>query len=385
MKYLKKISALMLVIILLLSFAACKGKDFTVIQLKDQVLVQGIGIDMNESQFEVTLQVLDISKAGVSAGDTKGNITTTFTSTGKSISAAISNGQKVLDRDTFLAQNKIIVMSEEVAEKHLDQVLDFFARAKNCRPDVQVAITTDKAKEIMESDCKGVTIPAEKIHASLINGEFNGKSVNPLIMNIMNDYKNQLSGTYLPVVKLFDKGKNVSLSGIAVFSEGQSIGYLDDRETRGLLWTTGRVRNGTIMIETENLGKVTLRIIKSKAHPKVSVVNERIVYSLSLECYCNLNELESGIQVAITEEDLQEIRKKVQAAIRSEVEDALEKCLREYRCDAFRIGRMLSQTHFKFYKKVKDSYLDQLPFIQYDISVSAKVKQLNNQMFDEKN
>lgn len=376
-RWLKRTSACLLAGVLLLCFASCSQSS--VKQLKEQTIVQGIGIDKKDDLFDVTFQVLDITKASGSSSDEEGTITITYNAKGKTISDAITNGQKVLDRDTFLAQNKIIVLSAEIAQQHMDQVLDFFVRSKNCRPDVQVAVTTDTAKEILESKCKNASIPAEKIQKTIINGEYNGKSMNRMIMNVVNDYMNPVSGVYLPVVKLFDKGDNVALSGVAVFSETGKTGYLTDRETRGILWTDNKVRNGNLVVETEKQGNVTLRIVKSSSRSHVTVENNRIVYHVSVKSYCNINEMENGLTSSMSQDDLKKIEKKAQSVVRAEIEAALEKCLREYQCDAFRIGRLLGQQEYGFYKEIKDHYQEELPFVTYDIKPEIEVKRLDNE------
>lgn len=381
MRLLKKLSALLLAGIILFSLCSCSSP--AVHQLKDEVLVQGVGVDYKDNEFEVTLQVLDISKAGVSASESKGNLTTTYSSKGDTVASAITNGQKVLDRDTFLAQNKLIVLGEEVAKKYLDQVLDFFVRSKTCRPDVQVAVTTDTAKEIMESKCKDAEIPAQKIQNTIINGEFNGKSVNHMIMDVVNDMKNPVTGYYLPVVKLFEEGENVTVSGVAVFNPENEPGYLDDEATSGLLWAKNKMKNATLVIDTDNFGKVTLRVVISRSRVKLSVKDNRIQYQLKIKCFCNISEMEQGINKTMTQEDLNQIQERTAALIQSQVKSALDKSLKEYQCDAFDIGRRLSQQEYGFYKKIKDNYTEQLPFVQYEILPNVKVKRLDNEALED--
>lgn len=373
----KKLSIGVLIIIVLLGMGACTSNP--VKQLKDQTLVQGIGVDMSGEDFEITFQVLDISKSGVTASDSKGTITTTYSSTGSTISQAVANGQKVLDRETFLAQNKIIVLNKEVAEKHMNQVLDFFIRSRNCRPDVQVAVTDDPAKEIMKSTCKDAVIPAEKIQKMLINGEYNGKSATCMIMEVVNDYVNPTSTIYLPVVKLFDEGENVSLSGVTVFAEDRYAFSLDDDETRGLLWAVNHVRNGTMVIHTDKLGQITLRIVRSRSKSKVQVKDEQLEYHLSVKCYVNINEMEEGIRQTINEDDFKEIQEKAEAIIKNEVESVMKKCLMEHQSDVFNIGRKLSQKKYSYYKKIKDSYQSELPFVKLHITPEVEIKRLDNE------
>lgn len=376
MRVMKRLSALFFLGLLLFSFTSCG----TVKQLRDKSLVQGVGIDKTKGGFEVTFQVLDISKSSGTGKDVKGNITTTYSAKGNTISTAIANGQKVLDRETFMAQNKLLVVSEKVVKEGLEQVLDYFIRAKSCRPDVQMAVTKESAKKIIEAQCKDAIIPAEKIQKTIINGEYNAKSVNLMVMDVVNAYKNPVSGIYLPVLKLFtdDEKENVTLDGVAVLSKKGLQGYLNDEQTRGLLWATNQLHNSILVIKTKKLGEVSLRVRRSHTKTSIAAKDNRIHFTISVDCRANVNEISEGMNLTLSQADLAEVQKEAEQLIKREVTETSEKCLGQFHADTLSIGRKLSQKDYKFYKKIKNNFEDELPFVQITINAKVTIQRMNN-------
>lgn len=385
MKKNKLLVSIALVFTVLIAFSSCS--EVTIKQLKDQSLVQGIGIDLtDDGDFEVTLQVFDVSKSGTSSQDLKGSITTTYSSTGKTIAEAIADSQRVLDRETFLAQNKVIVMSEEVATKKLQPVLDYFIRAQNCRPDVQVAMTKDKAKNVIKAKCKDAIIPAEKIQRTLINGEYNGKNVNCMVKDIVNNYLHPASDIFLPVVKAVgkDEDENVALDCVAVFSNNKFSGYIDEIGVRAILWANGKIKNGTITLETEQFGKVSFKITASKTRKKVKVENGKITYFLDLKVKMNINEISKGLTESISPESIDRLKKKVENHIKNQVIETVDLCLKGYHSDVFQIGRMVSVADYAFYDSIKNNYPEITPFIEHNITVDCKLKRVDNEIINHR-
>lgn len=374
-----------IVLVVLVTFSSCS--EVTIKQLKDQSLVQGIGIDLtDDGKYEVTLQVFDVSKSGTSSQELKGSITTTYSSTGKTIAEAIADSQRVLDRETFLAQNKVIVISEEVAKKKLQAVLDYFIRAQNCRPDVQMAMTKETAKKVIKAKCKDAIIPAEKIQKTLINGEYNGKNVNCMVKDVVNSYLHPASDIFLPVVKAVgkDEEENVALDGVAVFSDNKFSGYVDEGGVRSILWANGRIKNGIISLETEKFGKVSFKITSSKTRKKVEVENGKITYFLDLKVRMNIDEISQGLTEEISPESILELKKKVEKHIKNEVGETVDLCLKGHHSDVFQIGRMVSIRDYTFYDSIKKNYREITPFIESKIDVECSLKRVDNEIINRR-
>lgn len=380
MKNLVRTIALLLLVTI--SFSGCASDRQ---QLKDKAIVQGMGIDYRddkqESGYEITLQVFDVSKSEGSGQSIKGTITTTYSSKGETIFSAIENGQKVLDRNTFMAQNKLLVVGEKVAQSDMAEVLDYYTRVADCRPDVQIAVARGSAKGVIESTCKQSMIPAVKIANTLINGEFNGKSVNIFVFEAINAYKSQTSDMYLPLVKTFGSGKdnNVALDGIAVFQGRKMVGTLDTAETHGLLFINHKISNGNIIINHESLGKITMKITASSSSKKVRIKDGKVYFDVKIKCALNVYEIENGLTDVVVDTDVESFEKSASKKIEKEMRKALKKCLKEYKSDVFDIGKLVAMKDHDFYDQNKDHWEDLLDQIEFSVHADCKVKKIDGE------
>lgn len=367
---LKKLASLFCAVLLILSFSSCKS----VKQLKDMSIIQGIGIDKDDEDFIVTVQIFDTSKASGSSGDAGGNITITYSAKGESVTQAFVNSQKVMEREAFLAQNKIIVISEQAVNESLNEILDYFVRDESIRSDVIVAVTKDNAGEIIKSKSKDAVIPAENAQRTIINGENYGVSAAQLVLDVTDDYLSPVSDVFFPVLKVQgeDEDKTVSSEGIAVYSNGKIQGYLNDASTRSVLLSNDRLENGVVVLENTPQGKISVKITSAKAKSKAKITNGRIKYTLNANVECTIDELQSGVSSSMTKQDVKKLENYVAEQIKRDMINTLDMCLKKYSCDVFYIGRLVSMQNSGFYKNAPKDFYSQIKNVDYDINITCK-------------
>ena len=377
----RKITCVLMIFAVLLSFSSCSTKSENYVrQLKDLSIVQGFGVDLDKGEFEVTMQIFNESNAEGFGQNLKGIITTTYSQTGETVAAAVSDSQRNYDKETFFGQNKIMIISEDVAKRELSNVLDYYVREIGCRPDIQIAVTKKDAKSIIKAKCAGTPIPAEKIQKTLKNGEYNGKSIDMELYSVLNDYKNPTSDIYLPVVKTFGKNdNNVTFDGIAVFKDDKLKGYLNNEQTRGLLFINSKINSGNILIESAKFGKVTFNISSSSTKKHVKINDEKVKLYVNINVNCVVSEMENGLSEKVSKADIKSLEELADEIVKKEVKSVLNICLKKYKSDVFDIGRMTSQKDYDFYKKNVKKWNNLLPETEYNVSVKCKVKRLDSE------
>ena len=85
----KKLLAILLVPLILFSASGCA--DHLNSDISNRVVLQGIGVDYEEGQYTLTIQVFNLSQASSSGAETNKNVTTLYTTRGTTISQA-ANG-----------------------------------------------------------------------------------------------------------------------------------------------------------------------------------------------------------------------------------------------------------------------------------------------------
>lgn len=102
---LKKISLLLLSVVMLFSFSSCNSAT----NLSDMSVAQGVSIDCSGEFTRVCVQFLDLSKGSATSDGVDNNITSVTGGSGENISKAVSNASAGLTGPIFFGQNKIIV------------------------------------------------------------------------------------------------------------------------------------------------------------------------------------------------------------------------------------------------------------------------------------
>lgn len=114
---------------------------------KDKTIVtSAIGIDLNEENYEVT--ILAVIPKG--SDDINSNLEV-FSSTGKSISEALDKISLDLGRKIGLAHCDSIIFTEELMERNLTLILDYFIRTANLSTNPTLVATPDSAKDLLNA------------------------------------------------------------------------------------------------------------------------------------------------------------------------------------------------------------------------------------------
>jgi len=190
-KNLKKISAVLLLLVLTFALSGCGSHE----RLTNMTLVQATGIDYEKNEITVTLQYLDINKGTGTNEGVKGNLTATVKGKGNSIKSAVYSAEKTLPDRLYFAQNKIIVLGSSAEEEIKEELKRFMSDEESCRPDTYVVKSASNAEEVIKNPQRSSRVPAESLCKQLKREK---------AAFTVNDYLNDLKENKLPVVRSKD-------------------------------------------------------------------------------------------------------------------------------------------------------------------------------------
>lgn len=354
--------------VLLLS--GCTARE----NLKDLSVVEGMGIDYTEDGISVTVQSLNLAKEGNGAEALSGNITMNTAGSGKNISAAVQKVAESLSKNLFFGQNQIIVLGMELAQNNLSDCFDYLLRSSDSRPDVAVCLSAGGAAEIMESKQNDALVPSHAISQLLENGEKNGFAAYVTVNEMLNLYKDKTSDIYLPVVA--PNGDNVTVSGIAVYSGESLANILPDSEIMGFLMLTDKMDEGYFEFEDEQYGKIGVEVISSSTSTDAEIRDGRVVFSAEINVQLSMEELENGVEAAVSEKELESIASSAEKEIERQCAAAFESCAR-YSSDCLRIGENLSRRSPSDYSRLSKNWSGYLKEAALDVRCESKLKMVN--------
>lgn len=344
--------------------------------LKNLIVIEGIGIDNSEDGVQLTVQSLNPGKStGVEKPE--GNMTINTVEKGTTIVEAISNLNKAMSKELFFGHNKIIVFSREVCETDLNNKLDYFLRSSDARADVAVCMADGDAKKVLENSEDGAHVPVENMVYLIGNGQKMGTSIYITTNDLLNLYADKTTDMYLPVLKERADQNNVELSGIAVFSDDKLSYVLDEEETLGFMLMSGKIKNCYLEIHDEDLGNIGIEVMPTKVKKKVDIVDGGVVFNVNVKGHLMINEVEKGIANVLKEEHLKTICSKAEEKISYLCSRAFSAC-QEHDSDSLRVGEYLAKDSPKSYELLSDEWNKYFKSVTLSVKSDINLKKISD-------
>ncbi|MDT8717680.1 Ger(x)C family spore germination protein [Clostridium sp. 19966] len=297
---------------------------------------------------------------------------------GFTVYEAVRNISKKLDRKSYFAHNKLIIISEKLAKESITSILDVFIRDPEIRLSVWLVIAKDTEARTLLNINHGVN----QIQAFYINEMIKTKwaTSQMQVYNLLDFYKKLLKKGNNPttgaitVINEFGTPE-LLMAGTAAFRKDKLAGYLDYKESRGLNWITNSVKGGIINIPGMKSKDKDIAIEIKRARGKIlpKLQNGKITFLIKVNVIGNISEIRdtSDISEIKTIEKLESETKKV---IDNEIKEAVNKAKNQFHSDIFGFGYALSRYYPKEWDKIKDQW-DKLFFnINYKTDINVKIK-----------
>ncbi|GMA98856.1 germination protein [Pelosinus sp. IPA-1] len=313
-----------------------------------------------------------------------------ITTQGTTVAEAVNNISKQFDRVAFFAHVKVLVISEQLAKEGLLPILDFFIRNSTMRNLVWLIIAKDgNAKEILT-----INHGIENVQATYLDNIIKNKGENSEVSTAdlltylkgITSESNPISGVMemvehptMPTKEKKDvTTQGIKLSGTAVFKKDKLVGYLDNMETRGLNWVTGKVKNTIINIPSPNEKGKLIAIAITKASSKIipEMREGKISFIIDVNVEGNIAEQQdSGNYFKYLDSfaTLEEIQKDM---IEKDIQTTIDKVQTKLGSDILGFGSIYSKKYPQEWKGIKDDWDTIFPTVSYEVKVDARLRNL---------
>jgi len=161
--------------------------------IEDLAYVTALGIDIADNgminlTFQISIPEASSSSGSGSSQSSKSENTTVQCS---SIDAGISLANSYISKQINLSHCKVIVFSEEIAAKGLDDYIDTLSNNIEIRPNCNVIISRGTAKDFIENAKPSIeTLTARYYEIALKSSEYTGYTTSTEFATFVNDIKN---------------------------------------------------------------------------------------------------------------------------------------------------------------------------------------------------
>lgn len=353
-----RILAVLLCVLLLLPLCGCTGRE-----LYERLLIHGIGVDVQDDGFLVTV------RSSTSAEDEGEEL---FTCSGRSVLEALNSLARSTGRQPFYAHNYLVVFGKRCAEQGLDQCLDFFVRYYNTRPAVRVYLAEEQAEDVLSFQKDGKFLRMAELQQLSDSSRETGNTVGVELLELLNAVKRPGCAPVLPVLRVEEQGVEVVS---AAFLNGYRLeSFLTLPETRGFLAVKNQLKRGEAVVFGD-FGGATLSLRGAKGKVSVSEENGLPAFALNVQVKGDVSAI-SGGKDRLQHEEYAEIETALSQTLQKEIQGAVEKAVLEHGCDIFGFGAMIYRSDPRRWEALEPDWQETMKRCRYTVNVQSTVAHL---------
>jgi len=255
-----KICCTLLLGVLSIAATGCSGRT----ELNEISIVSASGIDWKDGKWIISYQLVlpqAISSHGMGGGAHGAAPVNVFSTSGDSIRGAISKSSYEMSRRLYFPQNQIIVVSERAAKHGLTSLFDAYLRNPDSRETVNIFLTKESAREVLEHLIPLEEIPGAAIARMIVNEENNGSTLpNMSMYRTMLELLGPTKTTGIPALEISGddpldstrktaktySSSKIKLTKLGLIQDGKLIGWLTHDQSYGVMWIRGEIRQSTV-------------------------------------------------------------------------------------------------------------------------------------------
>lgn len=368
---------------LVLVFLVFTGGCWDRRELENLAVVVGIGINLapEGEGYEVSYQIVRAaqiqSPGGSGSGDEELRPFWILRSRGPTVFEAIRNATLQSSRRLFLSHNQVLVINEAVAREGLMPALDFFIRDHEPRLTQWLLLTAEDPIQIFDASAGLERVSSQAISDLLQHYQLTSKIWPVRLSDYIALTMEKTAANTLPRIRTIEHAgkKEYILDGTGIIKGDKLVGFLDPKETRGLLWVLGEVQGGVLTVDVPGeKGKATLEIFDSASKVTVQAEAEQIRVKIEVQMRSGL-----GTQTVYTDLSTPDQFKKLEQwqaeVIKAEIEAALAKA-RAYKADIFGFGRLLFGRDNRSWQRLAPDWERYFVEAPVEIKVKTAVEEL---------
>ncbi|MEJ8547765.1 Ger(x)C family spore germination protein [Brevibacillus borstelensis] len=360
-------------------------------ELEERTSVIAIGIDMVEGKknmYKLTVQIpIPIKIAGSSGQGGGGNkdAVKIMSVTGKTVVDASNNLQQRLNQRIFLGHTRVLAISEEVARRGIDDIIDAFRRDPQIRRLMWPVIVQGKASDLLEMKPGLIQIPVVFLMDLIENGTKMGIIPDQTMGEYLIQTSNETMQPMLNYVKAYKD--DVKWKGVAVFRGQKMVGSLNDIQTWPLLQLRDEKRGGDVVVPLPGTkgGYVAFRphFVTTKLKMNGShAAGQKHHNGHAVTYFCEVQ----GDIVEMTQKPQgspEEVIRMLQKLFKEEMEKRARKMLdilqNQYNSDILKLGLALRGHHYNDYWRHHNWFKDFKEF-PIDVKYTVKLRRLGMEM-----
>ena len=391
----KKIISLFLAIFFVLPLGGCWSRK----ELNELAIIMAAGIDRApNNQILLTLQIARPSafSSGSQKSGTQNNNTWVIAQTGETVMDAERYLDSKISRRLYWGHDIILIFGEQLARDGLNQVIDYFSRSPEVRETPWVLLAKGKASDVINSHSQLENTSAQSVGDIARTG-----TIMPVMLkDLMMDLASYGTNPVIPGIELTPSGTpqgpemlenipeangenqkatkvhaEVTATGTGVFKNDKLVGWLDLKDTRGLLWLRNKMKKDEITVnsKTEPNKHISVRVDKANTEIKPFYDGNNVWFNVNITAECELLEQQSNEKLT-DKKYYKAIEKEVSDQITLRTREALDQAQHVYGVDMFSFGEAFHRKYKKDWATMKNNWDEIFASAEVNIKTRATIR-----------
>lgn len=355
-------------------------------ELNELGITTAVSIDYKDNNFYVIAEVINPIKQQ-DASSSNNSPFVNYNSSSSSLQDAFRKVVLESPRQLYAAQLEIIVLSEEVVNNHLEEVLEYFARDPEARTEIKIIVakTEDSTKAITLQTLLTSLSSSNIINSLDLQSKVLGMSYPVTLNELLNMYIDPYLEVVLPSMTLYgnyeigDEKENITTSspkaivkidGSTITKDNKILGYLDLEESKILNLINGKLKETIIKMNYYD-GYIIFEPNRIKVSRELDIKNN--IIKINISGYSKTKEIQSNINLKDPKE-VKKLNKSLNMELEKKITDTFNSIREKYGTDVFGFQELYYRTNYKYFKEnCTNWYEDIYPKIKLEVKANVRL------------
>lgn len=355
-------------------------------ELNELGITTAVSIDYKDNNFYVIAEVINPIKQQ-DASSSNNSPFVNYNSSSSSLQDAFRKVVLESPRQLYAAQLEIIVLSEEVVNNHLEEVLEYFARDPEARTEIKIIVakTEDSTKAITLQTLLTSLSSSNIIKSLDLQSKVLGMAYPVTLNELLNMYIDPYLEVVLPSMTLYgnyeigDEKENITTSspkaivkidGSTITKDNKILGYLDLEESKILNLINGKLKETIIKMNYYD-GYIIFEPNRIKVSRELDIKNN--IIKINISGYSKTKEIQSNINLKDPKE-VKKLNKALNMELEKKITDTFNSIREKYGTDVFGFQELYYRTNYKYFKEnCTNWYEDIYPKIKLEVKANVRL------------
>ena len=364
-----RLRALALCFLILLS-GLLPGGCWDAHEINTLSIVAGVGIDSADNgQYDVTVQIRKVTKPTESTPEQPFLL---LNGTGDNVLQALNEIRLKNNRDLYLHQNQVVIISREEAEMGIRELLDMFLRYHETRLEVWVVVSDCRANDILQIKPVQEPVTASALSLMMVARSKISPHLATNMLNVTSALMNASDAIVVPMASIVEEFgfEKVVIRDSAILVSDKMVGSLNEDETLGYTIGSSNIKTDMLEVETQD-GSAVLYISDSTAKMKTKLVDGHVEADVSVDAALSIAEI-TGFEG----NKMTEVFSILQGAASQHMVDIISSAFQKsvtLNADIFGIGSELNRVDPKGWNSIKNDWKSLYPQTTMNITVRSNL------------